>query len=145
MPAQTSTPPPSLFQQQQAAAKPAAVAVDPFAALNSPVRQATPQQNQPSTTKSMFDFAQPAQSVPSASHDDDEWNFSSATLPESDAITITNTSVKIDLKASRASQTDPVINLDVSFSNNVTQPITELTFQVAVTKVCDLDDYARRG
>lgn len=138
-PPQPSSPKSSMFQQQQQQAMARSAqptAVDPFAALHTPIGQASPQQNHAvAASKSLFDFAQPTAQVPTASHDDDEWNFSSATLPENDTIMVTNSNVKIDLRASRPSHTEPIINLEVMFSNNVAHAITELTFQVAVTKV----------
>lgn len=126
---QAQAPSYSSAPKAQTATKP----IDPFAALTSPLRKSTPQP--PSATKSMFDFGNPAPPKSAASTDDDEWNFSSATLPEADTILITNTMVKVDLKPSRSSASDPVINLETTFSNNTATPVSELTFQVAVTKV----------
>lgn len=134
-PAQLPTP----LQQQQPAPKAIQQpASDPFAALNTPLRQTTPLQNPPpSASKSLFDFAQPAtpKTLTAPAHNEDEWDFSSATLPENDTIPVLNTNIKVDLRANRTSQSDPVINLEVMFSNNTAQPVSELTFQVAVTKV----------
>jgi ADP-ribosylation factor-binding protein GGA len=141
----STTPQPSLFQQQQIAAaapKPAAPApaVDPFAALTSPMRNATPQQ-QPQ--KSIFDFANPqppaAPAPVAAAADDDEWAFSSAlpeVLPASNALTVSDTSLLISLHAARELATTDVITLSLSFSNKTAEPISELTFMAAVTKVC---------
>lgn len=147
-----NTPPPSIFQQQQIAPKPAQQPMsDPFAALTSPLRQSTPQfpPAPQAASSNLFDFGSPAPAPipavaaaapPAASGDDDEWAFSSA-LPESNDsplsnnITVSDTSVYILFHASRPSPSDPVINLSVRFSSRVPQPITELTFQVAVTKV----------
>jgi ADP-ribosylation factor-binding protein GGA len=137
----------SLHQQQQALPKPATQStVDPFAALTSPVRYSTPQQNlsQSSGPSSLFDFGQPAaapaQTQVPAANDDDEWAFSSALpeangLPSSNDLTVTEATVKIDLRASRQSPSDTIIRLDLKFSSKVAQPVTELTFQAAVTKV----------
>jgi len=148
---QTTTSQPSLFQQQQqeqqqqaAATAPHQPTSDPFAALATPPRQSTPQQNQASVSKSIFDFAKaapPATTIPPApANDDDEWSFSSALpesngLPSSKSITITDTTINISLHATRKSPSDPIITLNVKFSSKVAQLITELTFQVAVTKV----------
>jgi ADP-ribosylation factor-binding protein GGA len=138
----SATPQPSLFQQQQAAtaakAQPPAPPSDPFAALTSPIRQSTPQQAQPS----MFDFgnhqapAPVAAAAPAA--DDDEWAFASALpegLPSSNTIAVSNTNLGISLHATREPQTPAIITLSLTFSNATAQPISELTFMAAVTKV----------
>jgi ADP-ribosylation factor-binding protein GGA len=146
---QTTTSQPSLFQQQQQQQQAAATAPhqptsDPFAALATPPRQSTPQQNQAPVSKSIFDFAKAAPLAttipPAPANDDDEWSFSSALpesngLPSSKSITITDTTINISLHATRKSPSDPIITLNVKFSSKVAQLITELTFQVAVTKV----------
>lgn len=143
---QTTTPQPSLIQQQQqkAAIRPQQQPVSGlFASLTSPMGQSVPLQNQPSTSASLFDLAQsalPATAIPPATNDDDEWAFSSALpesngLPSSNSITITDTIINISLHAVRKSPSDPIITMNVHFSNKVAQLITELTFQVAVTKV----------
>jgi ADP-ribosylation factor-binding protein GGA len=80
------------------------------------------------------------QAAPAAANDDDEWAFSSALpesngLPSSNEITVTDTSVRILLQATRTSPEDPVITMNVKFSSKTPQPITELVFQIAVTKV----------
>lgn len=145
-----NTPPPSIFQQQQIAPKPPQQPIsDPFAALSSPLRQSAPHfpPAPQAASSNLFDFGSPASTPAAASVtpvaapvDDDDWAFSSA-LPESNDsplsnnITVNDTSVYILLHASRQSPSDPVINLSVKFSSRVPQPITELTFQVAVTKV----------
>jgi ADP-ribosylation factor-binding protein GGA len=147
---QTTTSQPSLFQQQQQQQQRAAVNVpqqpasDPFAALATPPRQSTPLQNQSSVSASIFDFAKaapPATAIPPApANDDDEWSFSSALpesngLPSSNSITITDSTINISLHATRKSPSDSIITMNVKFSSKVAQLITELTFQVAVTKV----------
>jgi ADP-ribosylation factor-binding protein GGA len=109
--------------------------VDPFAALASPVRQSTPQQSQP---HSIFDFANAAPAAPPATADDDEWAFSSALpegLPAENAILVSETSLSILLHAAREPQTPAVITMSISFSSKTDQPISELTFMAAVTKV----------
>jgi hypothetical protein len=99
-------------------------ASDPFAALSSlSSKPATP--------------AQPA----AVTNEDDEWNFSSALPPEAPQLprehraVVSNTGLKIDMAATRPSSTDPFINLLFAFTNNTAQPISELHFQLAVTKV----------
>ncbi|TGO46229.1 hypothetical protein BOTNAR_0601g00010 [Botryotinia narcissicola] len=145
-PSKPVTPQPSLFQQQQqqqqqqkaAAARPPPSNIDPFAALTSPSRQSTPQQS-----GSIFDFANPKPPVshpanaPAPAVDDDEWAFSSALpegLPSTNDLTISNTNVKISLNSTREPTTPDVITLSISFSNNSNEPISDLTFQAAVTK-----------
>lgn len=143
---QTSTAqaPPFQQQQQTATTAPHQPASDPFAALATPPRQSTPLQNQASVSKSIFDFAKAAPPVtaipPAPANDDEEWSFSSALpesngLPSSNSITVTDSTINISLHAARKSPSDPIVIMDVKFSNKVSQLITELTFQVAVTKV----------
>ncbi|TVY80627.1 putative ADP-ribosylation factor-binding protein [Lachnellula suecica] len=133
----TVTPQPSLFQQQQAAAlakaQPQAPPSDPFAALTSPIRQSTPQQPQPS----MFDFGNHQPPAPAAAADEDEWAFSSALpegLPSSNTIAVSKTNLSISLHAAREPNSPTVITMSLTFSNQTDQPISELTFQAAVTK-----------
>jgi hypothetical protein len=142
---QSTTPQPSLFQQQQAlqtqkqAAPPRQPVVDPFAALSSPIRTSTPQQAKPS----IFDFAShqaPAPApVSNADDDDDDWAFSSALpesgLPSEKDILILQSKLKILLSASRDPQNPSVITMRIIFSSETDQPISELTFAAAVTKV----------
>jgi ADP-ribosylation factor-binding protein GGA len=128
-----------LFQQQQSQQQAAfakqqqyAPAQDPFAALASPLRQSTPQQIQPS--HSIFDFGEPA----AAPADDDEWAFSSALpedLPSESTITVSETALGISLHAAREATAPAIIKLSLSFSSKTDQPISELEFAVAVTKV----------
>lgn len=77
---------------------------------------------------------------------DDDWNFTSAlpddpsNLPSLNELIVSNTSVKIVFQASRTASTDNFVSIRASFSNNTNNPITEYTFQVAVTKAsprCD--------
>lgn len=135
-----ATPQPSLLQQQEAidSGKPLAraVASDPFAALATPAREATPQQAQPS----MFDFGTRQSPAPAAAPgtDDDEWAFSSALpegLPPSNTIEINNSSLNISLHATREPQNPSIITIALAFSSRSDEPISELTFMAAVTKV----------
>lgn len=48
---------------------------------------------------------------------------------------MSNTNVKIEMIARRAPGNENAINIVFAFSNNVTQPIGEFHFQLAVTKV----------
>ena len=156
----SSTPaPPNLLQAQQAA-RPSQASTDPFAALSSASRTASPlpisqlpQKPAPSPSASLFDFASPKppvpQSQPATSSEqttngtsaDDDWVFSSALpedvheLPAHNELIVSNTSVKIDFRVERAEAVDSSISISASFSNNTSSLITEYTLQVAVTKV----------
>lgn len=107
------------------AAPPPAPAADPFAAFMS----------QSNSGKQAVAAAAPAA-------EDDEWNFSSA-LPETSAAslpkehrgTITDSSIRAEFLANRTTASSPAIDMLFSFSNNTAQPISELHFQLAVTKV----------
>ncbi len=155
---QNTSPAPSLFQQQQANQQ-AKRTTDPFDALTSPApRQASPfhfsqQSSQPaaSSTPSLFDFGQTSSRAPqtSASHTDtqgngsaeEEWTFASAlpdqsTLPASNEMTVTDSAINILLSVSRQAGTESVITILGRFSNNTSNAISELTFQIAVSKVC---------
>jgi ADP-ribosylation factor-binding protein GGA len=134
---QTSTPPPPSYAKPSAQAP---VASDPFAALAAIGRSSSPAQR--STTPSMFDFAKPvpAPAPPAPANDDDEWAFESALpestgLPSSRDISLTDSTINILLHAIRASPSESSIKLSVEISNKLPQIVTELTFQVAVTKV----------
>ncbi|KAL2163396.1 hypothetical protein VTH06DRAFT_5453 [Thermothelomyces fergusii] len=106
----------------------AAATADPFAALAS-------LSSQPSA---------PAPAPAAAANDDDEWNFSSALPPETPqaprehTAVVSNTSLKLDMIANRTVDTDPSISLLFAFTNNTAQPVTELHFQLAVTKGYEL-------
>lgn len=154
---QTTTPVPQILQQPQHAPPPPQPS-DPFAALSSSSgipRQGSPftqpPHNKPST--SMFDFAsstsQPAQRtashIPVAQNSngasaDDDWNFSSAlpedSLPSSNSLTVSSKEVQISFDISRRKTDDTIIDILAKFTNKSANPITEYTFQVAVTKVC---------
>ncbi|KAM0285463.1 hypothetical protein ACHAQH_001412 [Verticillium albo-atrum] len=105
-------------------------ASDPFAALGasfSPPQSTTP-----------VPAAAPAK-APAASNDDDEWSFSSA-LPQAPAqprehkTIISDGGVKIEMLANRNTENSSAMNIVFAFSNNTAQPVTELHYQVAVTK-----------
>lgn len=80
--------------------------------------------------------------APAASNDDDEWSFSSAlptetpALPKDHSATVKEGQVQIDMKAARSPQAPNAVALSFAFSNNSAQPIGDLHFQLAVTKVC---------
>lgn len=123
---------------QQSAFAPPAPAADPFAALTSPKIPSSSTIPAPALPMA----AQPAQQ----SNDDDEWNFASAlptetpALPREHRALVSNNSLKIDLLANRTTGTSNSINLLFAFSNNTAQPISEVHFQLAVTKVYSLPE-----
>lgn len=134
---------------------------DPFAILSGPTQRASspfsqlqdPKLRSSSPSASMFNFAssiQPADSsspqsvTPQPSNGtsgDNDWNFTSAlpddntTLPTSNTLIVSKTSVTIVFQVSRLSSNDPVIDVVAQFSNNTDSLITEYAFQVAA-KVC---------
>jgi hypothetical protein len=78
----------------------------------------------------------------SATNDDDEWSFSSALppeapppLPKEHRATVNNSMVKVDMFACRSSAAPNALVVLFSFSNNSAQQVTELHYQLAVTKV----------
>ncbi|KAF2758277.1 ADP-ribosylation factor-binding protein-like protein GGA1 [Pseudovirgaria hyperparasitica] len=120
-------------------------ASDPFAALTSPsTRQSSPFQFHQSATpipqtansNSLLDIdtgAALTQTQPTpAAGTDDEWTFSSALPDTSSEIVVTSTSVNITFHVSR--QSDDVILINSRASNNTPQPVSDFTFQLAVTK-----------
>ena len=143
---QSATPAPSLLQQKQAAAQPTSPPTsDPFGILSNPSpnplynpsaaqNKSTTQQQQPITQK-------PANGAPTSSSGpvDDDWNFSSAlpedSLPSTSQITVSQKDVAIIFDVSRRATDETVIDILAKFSNRSPNPITEYTFQVAVTKV----------
>lgn len=139
-PSSTFTSPPP--QQQQF--KP-----DPFATLSSASqtpRQQSPFQFQsshaapsPGSTNLLDSFTAPPPPAPAAQAPaDDEWTFASA-LPSSTPakLTVTNTSILISWTVSRSTSNNE-IEITSNITNNTFSPISELTFQVAVTKTYSL-------
>ena len=137
-----ATPIPSASQQQQQKQHQMKKS-NPFASLATPPRQPSPFQFQQSTPKSpalpqqssgmdlLGTGSNGASAVPTT---DDEWTFSSSLPDQPSDLTVTNSSIKTVFTVSRASDTEMVIQSRIS--NNTAQPIGDLTFQVAVTKVC---------
>ena len=142
--------PPSMQQPQHQPKK-----SDPFASLATPPRQASPFQFQQSTSKSPAPPSQPNQppppqraptidllgmgssndaptSRPSTSHDD-EWTFSSALPDQPSDLIVTDGSIKTVFTVSRAN--DSELTIQSRISNSTHQPVGDLTFQLAVTKV----------
>ncbi|KAH8174840.1 VHS domain-containing protein [Sarocladium implicatum] len=125
---QSMTPQPG----QQAFAPPAAAApapaTDPFAALSG-------------TTSSTQAGKAPA--PPSGGNDDDEWNFASAlpeapSKPKEQRATLNSTNLRVDYIAGRSAPGANSLALSFAFSNNLAQPVSELHFQLAVTKGFEL-------
>lgn len=136
-PSKPATPLPSAAQHQ-------AKKSDPFASLSTPPRQSSPFQHAPARppappSSQPIDLlgmgASNGTSAPApAAAQDDEWEFSSA-LPDHPAeLTVTNSSIKTLFAVSRAN--DSEIVLQSRISNNTSAPVSDLTFQLAVTKVC---------
>ncbi|RGP68299.1 putative arf-binding [Fusarium sporotrichioides] len=126
---QSTTPQPPLQQQPAPPSQPAS---DPFAMLGAG-----------SITSQRASPAPPQRQPAAASNDDDEWSFSSALPPEPSKpkehqATVSNTNVKVEMVARRAPGNENAINIIFAFSNNVPQPISELHFQLAVTKGYEL-------
>ncbi|KAM0245435.1 hypothetical protein ACHAP5_005391 [Fusarium lateritium] len=129
-PVSQSTTPQPPFQQQPA--PPSQPASDPFAILGA--GSLNPQRASP---------APPQPKPAAASNDDDEWSFSSALPPEPSKpkehqALVSSTNVKIEMQARRAPGNENAINIVFAFSNNIPQPISELHFQLAVTKGYEL-------
>lgn len=125
-----------------------ASSADPFAALKSPSSRqpspfqfqqsiSTPPPTQPAVAAALVHPSIPTSLGASAAADtsggDDEWTFASALPDQSSELTVTNTSLHVVFNVSR--QPDSHILISTKFSNNTAQPVSELTFQVAVTKV----------
>ncbi|KAH7138284.1 ADP-ribosylation factor-binding protein-like protein GGA1 [Dendryphion nanum] len=147
-PQQTSSRPPSALSSAPSAQH-ARSMPDPFAALASPTpRQASPFQFQqsikpqpspkPSGTVDLLGVGSPpptsslAQSNAPATNDDDEWTFASAVPETSKDIIVLNSSIQVAFHVSRDS--DSTLLIKSRISNNTPAPVTELTFQSAVSK-----------
>lgn len=125
---QSNTPQLNLSQQSSFSRPPpqkAPAPIDPFAALASPQFSSKP--------------ATPKPAAPPATADDDEWSFSSALPPESSLpkelrVDVKDGPLQIHLNAAR-SRTPSALSLVFLFSNTTAAPISNLHFQLAVTKV----------
>jgi ADP-ribosylation factor-binding protein GGA len=146
----TSTPPqtqsPTTKIPSQPLVQPARTP-DPFAALTSTPRQGSPfryQQSikQPPSAAATVDLLGGALPAPSstlaqssaANDDDDEWTFASSVPDTSKELTVTNTSINVVFNISRES--DSTLLIKSRISNNTPLPITNLTLQLAASKVC---------
>jgi ADP-ribosylation factor-binding protein GGA len=126
---QSITPQPPSHQPaafQPPAAAPAASTADPFAALTG-----TP-------------ASQSSKGKAPANNDDDEWNFASSLppttpgKPKEQRATLNSTGLRVDWVASRSKPGANSLTMAFAFSNNLAQPVSELHFQLAVTKVRSL-------
>ncbi|CAE7176565.1 hypothetical protein P3342_008202 [Pyrenophora teres f. teres] len=122
---------------------------DPFAALASTPRQASPFQYQqsikpPAPASDAVDLLGGGASAPTTnlvqstniSNDDDEWDFASSVPDTSKEITVTNTTVNVLFNISR--ETDSTLLIQSRISNNTPLPISSLTLQVAASKGAQL-------
>lgn len=148
-PSKPATPVPSIFAQQTAPHHQPTKS-DPFAALAGTSRSASPFQFQQSA-KAPTPAPPPAQATPAAdllgmgpangtapaaappAQDESEWAFSSALPEQPQDITVTNSAIKTLFSVSRPG--DAEVTISSRISNNTAQPISDLTFQLAVTKV----------
>lgn len=136
----SATPIPASVQQQPPKKH------DPFAALNTPSRQSSPFQTatqakpSASTSSNAMDLlgmggSSNGTSAPAPAATEDEWEFSSSlpAQPEEVTLEVTNTAIKTVFTIARS--TDSELLIRSSISNTTAQPIGDLTFQLAVTKV----------
>lgn len=143
----SATPIPASLQQHQAKKS------DPFASLATPPRQASPFQHAShskassqnldllgmgSTSNGSSSSPAPSTSTtstitPTPAAVDDEWEFSSALPDQPTEITVTKSTIHTIFKVSRCNDSELLIQSRIS--NATAQPITDLTFQLAVTKV----------
>jgi len=144
-PSVSASPAPNLLGQQKSQQPPQQQqkAADPFAALSSTSRTASPFQYQQST-KPPPTQAQAASSLlgdlngsskPRAS---DEWTFSSSLPAQTYDITVTNSAIRAVFHVSRPAEANDWLSIESKISNNTAQQISDLTFQLAVTKVSPL-------
>lgn len=155
-----ATPIPSSLQQQ-AQAQAQQKKADPFASLSTatPPRQPSPFQFQQSTSRSP---APPSSSSgagavdllgisnnsslsqrPSSSHED-EWTFTSALPDQPNELAVTNSAIKTVFTVSRSGDDGAgEMVIQSRISNNTPSEIRDLTFQLAVTKVCSPALYNR--
>ncbi|EMR71328.1 putative vhs domain-containing protein [Eutypa lata UCREL1] len=110
---------------------------DPFAALAS----AQLSSSKPSTPKPATPaIAAPPAPAATTTADDDEWSFSSALPPEAPSlpaehkVTVKDQLLQIDMQAKRSPQNPGALALLFAFSNNTPMPISNLHYQLAVTK-----------
>ncbi|KAI1101155.1 VHS-domain-containing protein, partial [Jackrogersella minutella] len=136
MGSQSNTPQPQLSQQSAFTRPPpqkASLANDPFAALASPQFSSKPATPKPAAVTA----------------DDDEWSFSSALPPEPSQprqhqAIVKDGALQIKVTATR-SRTPNALSLVFSFSNTSATTISNLHFQLAVTKGYELQLQPQTG
>jgi ADP-ribosylation factor-binding protein GGA len=140
---QSPTPVMGASPQAQIATPPPA---DPFASLVSASPRASsspfppPAQTQPASSSLLDLVGGPAPQPPAAAAEDDEWNFASSlpatnALPSTNKIQVLNSQLRVDFAVRRVPGQPRQIHVVAIFSNNTSQSIGELHFQVAVEKV----------
>ncbi|EER26206.1 hypothetical protein D8B26_003453 [Coccidioides posadasii str. Silveira] len=149
-----STPQPHILAQSSTTTKPSIATPqnDPFASIvstgsrtSSPFRQLQSHQLPSTPPSSLLDLDQPSSSAGAPAtakgSGDDEWTFTSAlpedSLPTSSQILVLNSSIKIEFVSQRIPG-EKRIRVMVQFSNNTSQVISELHFQVAIEKAYKL-------
>lgn len=141
---QATTSQPSQQQPQQPVHR-----ADPFASLagSSSSRTGSPYQVQSSfkaPAGPVASLQQQTRSRPTSlisNGDDGEWAFSSSLppatqQPETKEIQVTNSSIRTVFRVSRPADANDWLAVHSSISNVTQSPIADLTFQLAVTKVC---------
>nr|POE48900.1 putative adp-ribosylation factor-binding protein c25h2.16c [Quercus suber] len=141
-----STPIPSISQQQHHITHQAKLS-DPFASLATPPRQSSPFQYQskspvppPAAAAATLDLlgggvtAAPAPTAGTSNGGDDEWTFSSSLPDQPHEMTVTNATSHIQATFTVARTSENELTIHSRISNQVNQTITDLTFQLAVTK-----------
>ncbi|KAK3319809.1 VHS domain-containing protein [Cercophora scortea] len=140
-PSSQSTTPQPPHSMRSAFASPPRPAADPFAALGSSSFSSS---SKPSTPV-------PASAPAAAANDEDEWSFSSALPPEAPPqpkehrAKVSDTFIQIDLVATRRVPGAPAIDLLFLFTNKTALPVSELHFQLAVTKGYELQLQPQSG
>lgn len=157
----------SIFGQQSQQQPPQQQNRDPFAALaTSTPRGGSPFQFQQSLNRTaspatgsgsatLFDLGAPTSSQPTTPKPpmganpsrlstgatpaaDDEWTFSSALPDQPHDLIVSNSAVNIKWTVSRPPEDESVVLIKSQISNNTAAPVSDFTFQVAVTKVSRL-------
>ncbi|KAF1351895.1 VHS domain-containing protein [Delphinella strobiligena] len=133
-----SQPPPQPQQAQQPMPKPG-----PFAALSGTSRTSSPFQFQQafkapgSPITAVAAASKQPRPTSLLSNGDDEWSFTSSLPPqqvETKDIQVTNSNIRTVFTVSRPSGANDWLSVESKISNNTAQPISDLTFQLAVTK-----------
>lgn len=114
----------------------------PAASQSTTPQPAAQQQTQPPPPPPSQHASDPfaAFGAPKPAADDEEWNFTSSlppaapSKPREHKSLVCDTSLRAEFLAKRVGPNNS-INIVFSFGNNTAQPITELHFQLAVTKV----------